>query len=411
MWQKTKQKRRQIATTRPPISSGTAAVVQRLRAHRRRPERQAFLLLTLLLAAVVTFWTPWFVYSVWGLFFGLEDDLFCTVAYWMAYAMSGVNPFLFNAASDEMRLTLRRLLDRCGCAWVRYQKRGTAGKLVMARACRSGRLGERLEGGDVSPSQNWQSSTIQSWGYILSNRISPCFLWIMVSDFCVLHLLNVFFSSDIFVSVLAVVQATPWDNQDRSDWASSTNISHGIAVHILAFVVWNVFFARGGGFGRSSKGSPLNQATTRCIPSTIIGHSVAVHNLAGVVWNVFLGGDGGSSRMATPNIFQFCSTSSQKFSAWKNIGLCSDSDRLFALVLSWFVSEKNVGVHFWSLNVKSSRSWIWGLRWSLQTLTPRIVSLCLKNSDTANIEKRKLNLEKDSGKTFKYRHYVDKKKY
>ncbi|OWA52362.1 hypothetical protein BV898_16817 [Hypsibius exemplaris] len=79
-------------------------------------DRQAFVLQTLLVVAVLLTWMPWFVESARKLLLHREDGVFYIVAYCVAYGLSGLNPFLFNAASAEMRLSLRSFLRRTLCS-------------------------------------------------------------------------------------------------------------------------------------------------------------------------------------------------------------------------------------------------------------------------------------------------------
>ncbi|GAV03128.1 hypothetical protein RvY_13603 [Ramazzottius varieornatus] len=82
---------------------------------RSRKERQAFLVLTLLLAAMIIFFLPWYVYSVRKILMGKEDPAaFDDAAVWMTYALSAVNPFLFNAANNDIKHALSSKL--CGRA-------------------------------------------------------------------------------------------------------------------------------------------------------------------------------------------------------------------------------------------------------------------------------------------------------
>ncbi|OWA52361.1 putative Muscarinic acetylcholine receptor gar-3 [Hypsibius exemplaris] len=135
-----------VAVTAVSYVVTTTRMYQKTRKQRSRigllVSPQAFILLTLLVMAVIGFWTPWLVFSVKNLFFHYENDLFSIVSYWMCYSMSGVNPFLFNAASDEMRRTMKRLL-RHGRARMMHRRTTTV---------TGGRPTES------SPSAPWQSS-------------------------------------------------------------------------------------------------------------------------------------------------------------------------------------------------------------------------------------------------------------
>ncbi|OWA49833.1 putative Melatonin receptor type 1B [Hypsibius exemplaris] len=98
---------------------------QRTSASRLRDsqDRQAFMVQCLLAATVVLTWTPWLVAALRKLVFHIEDGWFYTLSYWATYLISGVNPFLFNAASKEMRNSLQRVLGRSAGCWRDSQSR------------------------------------------------------------------------------------------------------------------------------------------------------------------------------------------------------------------------------------------------------------------------------------------------
>ncbi|OQV22911.1 hypothetical protein BV898_03337 [Hypsibius exemplaris] len=102
--------------------------------HRKLQERQAFLVLSLLLLAVFIFWSPWLVYSVQHLWFGWKEeyDRLRSASYWIAYAMSGLNPFLFNAVSGDMRKTLARILPEK--LLILLAERALPGKLTSSQS-------------------------------------------------------------------------------------------------------------------------------------------------------------------------------------------------------------------------------------------------------------------------------------
>ena len=69
--------------------------------------------LTLLIFAMLIMWLPWFVHTIRSTLLNIpEPDTFLEIASWMSISLSGLNPFLFNAANDDMRRALRKMCSR-----------------------------------------------------------------------------------------------------------------------------------------------------------------------------------------------------------------------------------------------------------------------------------------------------------
>ncbi|GAU94770.1 hypothetical protein RvY_06489 [Ramazzottius varieornatus] len=77
---------------------------------RMRKERQALIMLTLLVVALVVLYGPYIIYSIRQLLFKIEDPaVFYNVAFYLSYALSAVNPFLFSAGSKDIQKGLKRM--------------------------------------------------------------------------------------------------------------------------------------------------------------------------------------------------------------------------------------------------------------------------------------------------------------
>jgi 7 transmembrane receptor (rhodopsin family) len=114
MWQLKALRKQQATVTIVELQPASATITRGIRSRQRRKDKQAFLMLTLLIVAMIGLWTPWFVVSLHYLLYGFNDDLLYVVSYWLSYALSGLNPFLFNAANDDMRKTFKGIFLRGG---------------------------------------------------------------------------------------------------------------------------------------------------------------------------------------------------------------------------------------------------------------------------------------------------------
>jgi 7 transmembrane receptor (rhodopsin family) len=109
MWQLTTLRTLQATVTTVELQLASGTRNRGIRSRQRQKEKQAFLMLTLLIVAMIALWTPWFVVSLHYLLYGFNDNLFFVVSYWVSYALSGLNPFLFNVANDDMRKSLKAI--------------------------------------------------------------------------------------------------------------------------------------------------------------------------------------------------------------------------------------------------------------------------------------------------------------
>ena len=81
---------------------------RQLKSQKELEDRRAFMVLTSLVLAFVAAWLPWVVCEAVQLITNENYPLFSAVTYWTSYALSGINPFMFGIASEDMRQAFSR---------------------------------------------------------------------------------------------------------------------------------------------------------------------------------------------------------------------------------------------------------------------------------------------------------------
>ncbi|GAU92598.1 hypothetical protein RvY_04655 [Ramazzottius varieornatus] len=103
--------------------------------NRRRQERQAFLVLTLLVVAQVALWMPWMAYLMRKHLLQYEtSEVYVTVAYWLGYSLSAVNPILLMIGNRDICHAVRRVFGLRARQRVAAESRGTRMTRYLAPA-------------------------------------------------------------------------------------------------------------------------------------------------------------------------------------------------------------------------------------------------------------------------------------